>query len=200
MMDLGYGRSWRAPSYPQEDEHPVVCATWRDATDYAQWLSERTGFSYRLLTEAEWEYAARAGSRTIYSFGDSEKDLCRYGNLADGSAKRVYGNNPSWTFVDCDDSYAYTAPVGSYLPNAFGLHDMQGNVLQWVQDCYVETYDKTPTDSSPSATGDCTSRVLRGGSWYSTSVFLRMAARGHAAPSDTSFETGFRVARTLFAP
>jgi formylglycine-generating enzyme required for sulfatase activity len=107
---------------------------WNDARVFAVWLSKRTGQTYRLLTEAEWEYAARAGSTSRYSFGDKGNELCRHANVGDRSLKKAI---PDWKheIADCDDGHVHAAPVKSYQPNAFGLYDMHGNAWEWVQDC-----------------------------------------------------------------
>jgi len=131
--------SWRKLGFPQDDQHPVVCVTWEDAQDYAQWLSQRTRHRYRLLSEAEWEYAARAGTSTPYPWGtNASHDYANYGTekcCGDGLA---LGR----------DKWVYTSPVGSFPPNAFGLYDMNGNVLQFVQDCFSPSYTGLPTDGS----------------------------------------------------
>ena len=123
-------RSWRNPGFAQDGTHPAVCLSWDDAKRYVAWLSAKTGKNYRLLTEAEWEYAARAGSTTQYSYGNDAKDICRYGNGLDQTGKREIAGYPSWMTFSCSDGYAYTSPVGSFAPNAFGLYDMHGNAWQ----------------------------------------------------------------------
>ena len=188
---------WRFPGYPQNGRHPVVCVSWEGAKAYAAWLSARTGYTYRLPTEAEWEYAARGGTSTRYSFGDQERDLCQFANGADASAKSVYGNQ-NWTFAECDDRWVHTASVGSLKPNAFGLHDMHGNALEWVEDCYDDNYRDAPTDGSARpANGGCVSRVLRSGSWDGNPRDLRAARRRLSQPDGRSNLLGFRLARTL---
>jgi formylglycine-generating enzyme required for sulfatase activity len=138
-----------------------------------------TGKPYRLLTEAEWEYAARAGTTTVYYWGD---EIGKENAKCNG----------------CDSQYdGGTSPVGSFKPNAFGLYDMAGNVWQWVEDCYHGGYDEAPTDGSAWITGDCGRRVVRGGSWFNYPVALRSAFRyGHVTDYRLSF-LGFRVGRTL---
>ena len=117
------GRGWRNPGFLQTDSHPVVCVSWDDARAYVGWLSGETGASYRLLSESEWEYAARGGTQTRYWWGDGSSSQCRYANGADMSAKK---HNSGWTVADCDDGYSRTSPVGSFGANAFGLHDVHG--------------------------------------------------------------------------
>jgi formylglycine-generating enzyme required for sulfatase activity len=188
-------RSWRDPGFPQTGSHPVVCINFADAEAYVDWLSARTSKSYRLLTEAEWEYAARAGTTTRYSFGDDERNLCRYANGTDLTAKReVPGLGPSGP---CSDGHAYTAPVGSFVPNAFGLYDMHGNVRQWTEDCFHPSYTGAPTDGSAWTSAACAIHVLRGGSWGYRPARLRSAARDGTEPTLRRSFTGFRVARTL---
>ena len=169
--DAGFGRG----------DRPVINVNWEDAQGYVSWLSKVTGQSYRLLTEAEWEYAARAGTDTAYSFGNDASQLGAYG----------------WYTTN---SNARTHPVGQKLPNGFGLYDMHGNVWQWVQDCYSDSYSGASMDGSANTTKRCGNRVLRGGSWYSIPRFLRSAIRNLNAPSGRGNYFGFRVARTLSPP
>jgi formylglycine-generating enzyme required for sulfatase activity len=169
--DAGWGRGTR----------PVIYVSWDDAQAYAAWLSRMTGKTYRLLTEAEWEYAARAGSPTAYYWGDE---------IGKGNANCA-GCSSQW-------DNRQTSPVGSFKPNAFGLYDMAGNVWQWVQDCYHPNYDGAPPDGSAWTSGDCSSgRVLRGGSWDNTPQNLRSAVRGRFTTVDRGSDLGFRVGRTL---
>jgi formylglycine-generating enzyme required for sulfatase activity len=200
-------RSWRNPGFVQAGSHPAVCVSWNDANAYVEWLARTTGRGYRLLTEVEWEYAARG--RTIpghyprYYFGDDEKDLCRYGNGADWTAKRAVQGAGRGVVASCTDGYAYTSPVGSFLPNEFGLYDMMGNVRQWTRDCYHDTNTSaTPEDhaltviSSPPEPG-CGRHVVRGGAWFNSPEFLRVASRAPSSASIRNYTFGFRVARTL---
>jgi formylglycine-generating enzyme required for sulfatase activity len=197
------GRSWRNPDFAQTGTHPAVCLSWNDAKAYVAWLAKKTGKSYRLLTEAEWEYAARAGTTTRYFFGDEEKNFCRYGNGADQTAKSKIIGRQYLNIVPCSDGYAYTAPVGSFSPNGFGLYDMLGNAEQWVEDCPHENYQGAPSDGSAWTSGDCSRRMLRGGSWRHNPWFLRAAVRGGPGPAEgsptdrRSYLVGFRLGRTL---
>ncbi len=158
--------SWRSPGFDQDDSHPAVCINWDDAKAYVAWLAKTTGEPYRLLSEAEAEYAARGGTvaskQPRYFFGDHAKDLCRYANGADETGKMKF---PGWTVAPCNDGYIFTAPAMSFKPNAFGLYDMHGNAWSWVEDCYHGSYADAPTDGSAWTTGGCVYRVLRGGSW-----------------------------------
>jgi formylglycine-generating enzyme required for sulfatase activity len=170
---------------------------WNDAKAYAAWLSRKTGKTYRLLTEAEREYAARAGSTSRYSFGDEEKDVCRYGNGADQTARSTITGASNWTIAPCSDGYAYTAPVGSFLPNAFALHDVHGNAWEWVEDCWHPNYAGAPADASAWTSGDCSIRTVRGGAWWIGPNGLRSAMRGRNPVDNRHDYVGFRLARTL---
>ncbi len=172
--DEGWGRGRR----------PVINVSWEQAVGYTEWLSDKTGKKYRLLSEAEREYSAWAGTTTVRFWGDSAGRACIFANVNDSS-------------FGCNDGFEYTAPVGSFKPNAFGLYDMLGNVWEWVADCYNKTYDGAPTDGSAWSMGDCSLRVLRGGSWFYPPPDVRSASRNRSAPSGRGFIVGFRVARTL---
>ena len=195
------GQNWLNPGFPQQDNHPVACTNWRDAKAYAAWLSGKTGQKYRLLSEAEWEFAARArtspGNCPPYFFGADGKDLCLYANVADQAVKREIPGAASWTTAACDDGYAYTSPAGSYLPNDFGLYDMHGNLWQWVEDCHSPDYRNAPGDGSALTIKDCSRKVMRGGSWYNFPRFVRAAYRTWCTDIDRLTRGGFRVARDL---
>lgn len=158
--DWGWGRGKR----------PVINVSWRDATAMAKWLSEQTGKHWRLPTEAEWEYAARAGTTTDYPWGDKFE-------------KNRVNNGPT------------TDPVGSYAANAWGLHDMHGNAWEWTQDCWTPHYKGAPADGSAWTAGDCNSRVVRGGSWYYDATWLRSPYRGKVGAAARTVNIGFRLAR-----
>ncbi|MGE0256713.1 MAG: SUMF1/EgtB/PvdO family nonheme iron enzyme [Alphaproteobacteria bacterium] len=192
--ELTTGHGWRDPGYFQDDRHPVVCVDWYAANAYVSWLSRRTGRHYRLLSEAEWEYAARAGTATRYWWGASPHVGCEMANVADQSMKDSYPKIP-WAVV-CRDGYAHTAPVGTYPANDFGLHDVAGNVVEWVEDCVTDSYVGAPSDGSAWTAGECDSRGLRGGSWSDTPPYFRSAARGMFDAGSRYSAVGFRVART----
>ena len=154
--------------------------SWDDAVAYVHWLSVNTGKRYRLPTEAEWEYAARAGTTTRYSWGDEIGS-----NLANCN-----GCGSRW-----DDEK--TASVGSFPANAWGLHDMHGNVWEWVQDCWNGSYQGAPEDGSAWERGNCSRRVLRGGSWCYNPRFLRAADRNRKSSGRRISYLGFRIARTV---
>ncbi len=156
---------------------PVINVAWDDAVAYSQWLSKQTGHTYRLPTEAEWEYAARAGTKTPYPWGLSK------------------GKNKANCF-NCGSEWdgRETAPVGRFKPNSLGLYDMAGNAPEWVQDCYVNSYKKAPTDGTAVQTGGCERRIVRGGSYRSSADNIRSAKR-EAFASDTRIDIGFRIVR-----
>lgn len=193
---LDAATGWWSPGFDQDDTHPVVCVSWEDATAYVAWLKQQTGEDYRLPSEAEWEYAARAGSATARFWGDdfSNSTICTYANVADQAFKKKLDLEP---FSSCDDQFAFTSPVGTLKPNRFKLFDLQGNVWEWNQDCYRGNYDDVPRFKDPSTSGDCSERVLRGGSWAVGPWFLRPTNRTWDAPVVRDDDTGFRVARTL---
>jgi formylglycine-generating enzyme required for sulfatase activity len=186
----------RNPGFAQTDDHPVVCIDWNDARAYVAWLSRKSGKTYRLLTEAEWEYAARATTTMARHWGKGfDPDGCRYANIADTTAKQTLPGQPT---ANCSDSHVFTAPAGHFLPNPFGLHDMLGNVWEWVEDCWNESYAGAPNDGSAWTSGDCSRRVLRGGAWNFTPSFARAALRGRYDAGYRSNHGGVRVARTDF--
>ncbi len=199
--DVPIGKSWNDPGFEQSNDHPVVCVSWDDASTYAYWLSMKTGHEYRLLTEAEWEYAARAGTTTAYHFG-----------------RMLLGNQANY------DNNEGTVAVGSFPANAFGLHDMHGNVWEWVEDCWHDDYTDAPTNGSAWLSkcrkgneDDCKAysensdwfrqckewfvgkelRVLRSGSWHEESEVLRSALRDGNNAASRYNNNRFRVARTL---
>ncbi len=191
------GYSYLNPGYSQTDTHPVTCVNWNDVKSYVKWLSKTTGKTYRLLSEAEWEYVARGGTSTRYSFGDNSSDLCDYGNGADKST------DYSWRNTSCNDGFGIqTSSVGSFKPNPLGLYDVHGNVWEWVEDCWHKNYKGAPNDGRAWLTedgGDCSTRVLRGGSWVNGPRLLRSANRLRYDTSSRYNDVGFRVSRTLGA-
>ncbi|MBV9563938.1 MAG: SUMF1/EgtB/PvdO family nonheme iron enzyme [Bradyrhizobium sp.] len=189
-------RSFRNPGFAQAGNHPAVCINWTDAKAYVQWLSRTTGKTYRLLTETEFEYVARAGSRSRFGFGDDVTALCKFANGADRAAKGA-GLPADTAYLDCSDGFAFTAPVGSFAANAFGLDDVIGNVWEWTEDCFYGDYATASADRTARADSGCTSRTVRGGDWFSTEASLRPAARAKANIEARHDDIGFRVARTL---
>lgn len=182
---------WRNPGFAQQEDEPVVCVAWRDAQAYVEWLAAKTGRPYRLLSEAEWEYAARAGTTTTRFWGDKVDAGCAYANLGDRSMYRELNITP---FADCNDGYARTAPAGRFLPNAFGLYDMLGNVWEWTADCWREGYAGASADGTAWTAEPCARRTNRGAGWNSHPRNVRSSNRGSYAP--VPYESvGIRVAR-----
>jgi formylglycine-generating enzyme required for sulfatase activity len=186
--------SWSNPGFAQSDDHPVVCVNWNDAKAYAQWLAKKTGKNYRLLSEAEWEYAARAGQTTARYWGETfDPEGCKYANIHDATAMKEAG----WTSdARCDDKQAYTAPVRSYAANKFGLYDMIGNAWEWTEDCWNDSYSSAPENSDAWSKGECGRRVLRGGSWDGGPDNARSADRVRGGAGSRVVLIGFRLART----
>lgn len=210
--------TWRNPGFQQTTEHPVVCVSWKDATAFCRWLSSQEDRSYRLPTEAEWEYAARSGATTIYLGGDSADTVYAYGNVADAALEashpgmtlrqRIAGLGPGE-----GDGYVYTAPAGSFKPNRRGLFDTHGNVWEWCSDKYHPRYytqltggsamnadpltlpavidPQGPESSLHDKYGDW--RAIRGGAWCAGPLTCRTAERSFAEASDAACYTGFRV-------
>lgn len=190
--------NWQNPGFEQDDLHPVVCVTWSDAEAYVAWLAARTGKAYRLPSEAEWEYAARAGAETTRPWGDGLSEMCLQENISDYGHRLKYriGAEDRFAFV-CADGQAETAPAGSFRPNTFGLLDMLGNVFEWTADCWNETHQGAPGDGRPRLTGDCETRVRKGGSWMSGAETARPAFRDRNTIEGRGNMLGFRVALSL---
>ena len=191
-------RTWQDPGVPMEptDRHPVACVSWSDAQAYAAWLSRRTGKSYRLPSEAEWEYAARAGTTTLRPWGDAPEDGCDHANTYDLGSRAGY--QLGWPAAGCHDGYADVAPVGQFQPNAFGLHDVIGNVWEWTADCSTGSSVGRPKDGSAwTWLGGCKRRVLRGGGWLTPPDRSRSGFHGDDEDGDRADYVGFRVVRDL---
>ena len=171
----------------------MACVDWSDVKAYVQWLSEQTGHTYRLLSEAEWEYVARAGATTTYPWGDGEDGACKNANVydADSAIPLIPGET-----LSCVAGFKIVSPSGQFEPNAFGVYDMIGNVWEWTQDCWNGSYAGAPSDGSAWTRGDCDRRVLRGGSWSSRPIYLRAANRYEDSRGNRS-DVGFRVAAQL---
>lgn len=175
---------------------PVIHVSWADAKAYVDWLSRETGKRYRLPSEAEFEYGLRAGGRTSYPWGEGDpKELV--GNLTGVGDRSETGRNWANAFRKYNDGHWGPAPVGTFPTNPFGLHDMVGNVSEWVEDCWHDTYQRAPTDGSAWVNPGCELRVLRGASWASAPDQVRSAFRLSAPTSSTNPRLGFRVAREL---
>jgi formylglycine-generating enzyme required for sulfatase activity len=187
--------TWRNPAFAQTADHPVVCISWNDAAAFCEWIGRKEGKAYRLPTEAEWEYACRAGTTTRYSCGDDPEGLAQVGNIGDAAAKAKFPGDWKST-IHADDGHVFTAPVGSFRPNAFGLYDMHGNAWQWCADWYGDKYYAASPVDDPTGPSSGTLRVPRGGSWYLGPDDARSAARYGGAPDARYSDQGFRVVRT----
>ena len=185
---------WRDPGFQQTDRSPVVCVSWKDAQAYIEWLSRKTGKVYRLPSESEWEYAARARTTTARYWGNDENTVCAHANVNDRTAKVV---NRFWGGANCDDAHGKTAPVGSFPPNGFGLYDVLGNAWEWTEDCWNGSYSGAPADGTAWTAGECSRRVLRGGSWMDSPSSVCSAYRYTSTSDNWDVTFGFRVARTL---
>jgi formylglycine-generating enzyme required for sulfatase activity len=207
LVESNSFRPW-APGWQTGFDHPAIYVTWNDAVAFCQWLSKTEGKRYRLPTEAEWEYAARAGTSHRFSFGDDPEELVRHGNGADRDRKSITptavfasfdaekkkkGADVPFPFLERRDGFAWTAPVGKFRPNAFGLYDMHGNAWEWCSDWYDErAYESAPTDD-PTGPASGKARVLRGGGFNFAPVALRCASRNNDNPSNCACSYGFRV-------
>jgi formylglycine-generating enzyme required for sulfatase activity len=176
-------KSWRSPGFTQTGVHPVVCVNWNDTKAYVAWLSKKTGKEYRLLSEAEREYVARAGRTTPFWWGSQiSVDQANY----DGNYTYNGGSKGEWR--------QKTVPVKSFQANPWGLYQVHGNVWDWVEDCWHGDYHNAPSDGSAWTTGECKIRMLRGGSWINYPRNLRAAYRENDSPGSRNNNRGFRVA------
>ena len=201
--EIDPAKNWRNPGFSQTDDHPVVCVSHNDAVAFCDWLStteKKEGRTYRLPGEAEWEYACRAGSNALFVISNDPEDLAKIANVADARLKQKFSN------FDCikgDDGFVYTAPVGSFAPNPWGLHDMIGNVWEWCADWYdSKYYASSPAADPPGPSrawyrvfrGGSSYRVFRGGSWGGDAGYCRPADRNRFGPGRRNSALGFRVA------
>lgn len=181
-------------SYHPSGRDPAICVSWFEAEDYVEWLSRKTGQQYRLPTDPELQYLVNGDAKTPFPWGDRSEDACRYGNVLDQSARSqnwVMAGDVAFQWSNCTDGFAYTAPVGSFKPNAFGLYDTIGNVSEWTATCAT---DKT---LSPAQGHDCARYMLRGGSWTDPANRIKRDARGLLVPTEHAETVGFRVMRVL---
>ncbi len=188
--------SWQSPGFDQTDRDPVVCVSLADVDAYARWYSQKMGRMFRLPSEAEWEYAARAGTTTSRYWGDDSAQQCTYANGSSMTYGKKFPQEPDINRA-CADGYVYTSPVGSFQANAWGLYDMLGDVWQWTSDCAHKGYDGAPADGSAWMTGKCTSHFYRGGSWYDGPWLLRAATRNGGKIGDRYNGVGFRLAASV---
>jgi len=174
---------------------PVINISFSQAVRYTKWLSKRTGQSYRLPTNSEWEYAARAGLGMNRFFGIPRDEVCKYGNVYDVTSNEEFGFE--WEHVPCVDGQAVTAPVGSYQPNAFGLHDVIGNVFEWTEDCASPNWRGAPGNGKPWVEGDCSLRGYRGASWITNDPYYLIESSRFKFAGARESDLGFRVVRDL---
>ena len=186
------GVNWKSPGFLQAGNEPVTFISWNDAVAFIAWLNRKEGGRYRLPTEAEWEYACRAGTDTPFYWGNRPSG--RQANFADSAFAKAH---PKFQYVNrgVTDGYVYTAPVGSFPPNAFGLYDMSGNVFEWCQDWFGDYSSGHAVDPQGPSVGE--SRVLRGGSWFNVAYDMRSARRLGNTPDYRCYSTGFRVAKMI---
>jgi formylglycine-generating enzyme required for sulfatase activity len=191
---------WRNPGFAQTDAHPVVCVNLADARDYARWLSAETGRHFRLPSNTEWEYAARAGTTAAQWWGKRPAaETCRYASVAGSERARAHNGgvlDPE-KFFPCDDGYVETAPVASFKPNPWGLYDMIGNVWEWTEDCLNADQKGAPGDTSARITGDCASHIDRGSSWTNSPKYVRSAAQHPDLVGARNTVLGFRLVEDL---
>ncbi|BAI79800.1 conserved hypothetical protein [Deferribacter desulfuricans SSM1] len=178
------------------DKQPVVNISWEDAKNFTKWLSKRNDIIFRLPTEAEWEYTARAGSRKDFYWGDNVSVICEYANVHDTTSKKTF-KNFTWDNFQCNDGFAVTAPVGSFKPNKFGLYDMLGNVWEWTEDVYAHDYYlksplRNPKGPKPELNKE-NKRVIRGGGWPCKPSLVRLASRNWDYQDSISVRIGFRI-------
>lgn len=186
--------SWRNPGFKQGEDHPVVNVTWNDAVAMCVWLSKVEGKKYRLPTEAEWEYAARAGTRTQYYTGDDPQSLLAAANVFDADAAKNWAKWQSYALAG-SDGFAFTSPAGSFAPNAFGLYDMHGNAWEWTADWHDDRYYANSPLADPQGPTSGDVRVRRGGSWHTWSFYARSSYRNWNAPSTRYTLVGMRLVR-----
>ncbi|HEY5315566.1 MAG TPA: formylglycine-generating enzyme family protein [Pirellulales bacterium] len=211
LVESSNWRPW-APGWQIGMDHPAVYVSWNDATAFCRWLSTKEGKTYRLPTEAEWEYACRAGTNSRYFFGNNPEALVRYANVADWDRRaesekdggkstianydkdgKMTDTTTPYPWLSRRDGYAWTAPVGKFQPNAFGLYDMHGNAWEWCSDWYGEDYYANSPVDDPKGPSAGSSRVSRGGGFYNTPVNLRCALRDYGLPASRACSFGFRV-------
>ena len=184
---------WRSPGYEQQDQHPVTCVSWLDAQAYTSWLGKKTGQTYRLPSSTEWQNASGAEPERAARMAD-KREICKWANVADLSAEQHYAG---WSVHECRDGFIHTAPVGRFQPNSRGVHDMLGNLFEWVEDCWAESLRGAPADGAPMLQGDCKQRVLHGGSWFTIPKYVEPGFRNHFQASYRASSLGFRVVRNV---
>jgi formylglycine-generating enzyme required for sulfatase activity len=196
-FEPGSRYDWQHPGFEQTDNHPVVNVSWNDAVAFVRWLSKKEGRAYRLPTEAEWEYACRAGTATRYWCGDAAESLATVANVADGTAREKFAG---WSTIAARDGYVFTAPVGHYRANPWELFDMHGNVWEWCSDGYGDSYYKDSPLVNPPGPRGFAGRVLRGGGWCFVARTCRSAYRHGLYPDYRNLDVGFRLAADAPGP
>ena len=186
---------WDNTRMDQDDDHPVVCVSVNDALAYTEWLTNKTNAHYRLPTEAEWEFAARAGTTSKYYFGDSSEGICNMMNWGDDNITRMWDGGED--LMVCDDNYLFTSPVGSFPPNSFGLYDMYGNVWEWVIDCYQENLSGALSNQSVDKNHTCPKHPLRGASFAASLKGTTATYRISGKSSTRTGDYGFRIVRDM---
>jgi len=183
--------SWRNAGFTQSSDHPVVNISWNDAMAFCNWLSRKESKAYRLPTEAEWEYACRAGSTTPYAYGDDPEAAIKVANVADAAFEVEFPELKG--IIQSDDGFVYTSPAGSFMPNSFGLCDMHGNVWEWCADWYDAQYYATSPTNDPTGPKTGEERVYRGGGWFNCTRGFRSSSRSGGLPDNRHLTLGFRV-------
>ena len=186
--------SWRNPGFPQGDDHPVVNITWNDAVAMCKWLSKTEGRIYRLPSEAEWEYAGRAGTKTHYYTGDDPQSLLSAANVFDADTAKNWQQWRKFALAG-RDGFAFTAPVGSFAPNAFGLYDIHGNAWEWTADWHDDKYYANSPQDDPKGPAEGSVRVRRGGSWHTWSFYARSSYRNWNSQDTRYTLVGMRLLR-----
>lgn len=195
----GSNFSWQNTGFAQTDDHPAACVSLVDGQDYAAWLSKKTGQSYRVPSEAEWEYAARAGTTTMRPWGDEVRSVCGRARIMNSATFAAIGAPESWMDeLICASDQSWTAPVASYEPNAWGVYDMIGNLWEWVEDCAAPDHATLPADGSVQKGGDCNRRMTKGGAFHSRIWLARPATRGGGQPgTGRPVASGIRIVRDI---
>ncbi len=196
--------TFRDPGFKQAGDHPVACVNWDEAQAYVAWLNTQTSGGYRLLTEVEWEYVARGGATQnfAYPWGNDPAGGCSFANAFDSTTMQAYAGMDTSGYkvfdpMDCSDDLLNTSPVGALKPNAFGVHDITGNVAEWVEDCYTVTREHLSDSGAPPAQTSCAKRLAKGGSWGTLAHNVRIAERLPYAATHRDDSIGIRVAKTL---
>lgn len=194
--------NWQDTGFEQTDDHPAACISWQDATDYAAWLTKATGHKYRLASEAEWEYAARAGTTTARPWGNSVAPICNKARIMTSGTFEAINKGESWLGeLICSENESYTKPVASYDANPWGIYDTLGNLWEWVADCAAPDHSKLPLDGTAQTAGnggECDHRLTKGGAFHSRVWLARPATRGEGQAGDhRPVASGIRVVREL---